>query len=176
MRLPFLALLLGVVVAGLCGCSGEFDEVAAAPSATLFSIDGNKPVSGGGEAATGDDILHGYPILGATKLNEADQARVAEALNAAVQDSLASACFIPRHAIRIEEGGVQKDYVICFECLQYYVYADGKKTGYGLITKEPQPVLDAILKKAGIPLAPKSSPKPSAEESDDLQTEAAPAG
>jgi len=150
--------LLAVVL--IAGCGRDFDDIATAESVTLYSLDGfgagefdyeKHPPPGG--------TLHGFGVLGSTTIEEADGRRVAAALNRGLQDSEAAACFLPRHAVRVESDGSQTDFVICFECLQYSVYVDGKRTDHGLIDETPEPVLDEILKKAGVPLAPKAFSK-----------------
>ena len=50
------------------------------------------------------------------------------------------------------------DLVICFQCLSVQVYVHGKRVDGFLITDDPQPEFDAILRAAGIKL-----PKPAKE-------------
>ena len=83
---------------------------------------------------------------------------------AAVKDGIRNApktpkgCFMPRHVVRVAKGGKTVDLVICFQCDNYRVYRVGRdagSTGGGRISSAGQPVLDKILRDAGIPLAPK---------------------
>lgn len=147
--------MLGVIM--IAGCGHEFDDIATAESVTLYSLDGRDPGETDDERhPKRGETLHGYGVLGSTTVGKADRRRVADALNRGLQDSEIAACFLPRHAIRIESNGSQTDFVICFECLQYSIYVDGKRTDHGMIYDTPEPILDEILKKAGVRLAPKA--------------------
>jgi hypothetical protein len=68
-------------------------------------------------------------------------------------DGRVAACFNPRHGIRASREGKTIDLVICFECLQVYVYAEEGRQGSFLTTSSPQPVFDQVLREAGVPLA-----------------------
>ena len=71
-------------------------------------------------------------------------------------------CFNPRHGIRAVHGGKTVDLVICFECLQFEVYENGKPLKRAVpITDAPQPAFNRALAQASVRLAPKS-PQPSA--------------
>lgn len=111
-----------------------------------------------GPPAKGAPALHGWAVLGKTVVKDAE---VRKAMVAALKKGLAESdgstkdCFNPRHAIRVMNGGKPVDYLICFECSQVIIYADGKTRAELPITRSPQPVLDKVLRDAGVPLAKK---------------------
>ncbi len=64
-----------------------------------------------------------------------------------------AACFDPRHAIRIEQDGHSRDYIICFHCSGVHVH-ENDKVSYSTTGPGPKKLLNKILTNAGIPLAP----------------------
>ena len=102
---------------------------------------------------------YGHQTFGrATITDPAVRQRLNAALQAAVRESNGSvaACFNPRHAIRASGGGHVTELLVCFECKAIEVFSDGKKTDYIPISSSQESVFDAVLQKAGVPLAPKS--------------------
>ena len=102
------------------------------------------------------DGFHGWKILGKTTIKDAGQRRkVTDAILKGIKEGGAPAkCFIPRHGIRTKWKGKTVDLVICFQCSQIYIYHEGVvKADWKTTSKSPQPVLNKILKDAGIPLA-----------------------
>jgi hypothetical protein len=114
------------------------------------------------EWCTADECLHDNKVLGRTVVPVGDSLR---AVTWAVRESLgkvpsyASAC-IPeyRHAVEFDADGRRYLVMLCYGCGQVAVAIDGK------LSRDEQThdmgdeaALDAILKAAGIPLAPKSS-------------------
>jgi hypothetical protein len=125
----------------------------------LYSIDGREPPD---ESNASDDKFHGFPVLGKLEIKQtASRAEICAAIREGVAefDGVVAACFWPRHGLHVIEDGVPFDYVVCFECAQFRLYAagqDGKvKPTEGATTGSPQVVLDRYLEAAGIPLAPK---------------------
>lgn len=137
----------------------EPNELPAEPKAILeksekfelFSLD----------PAAGDknkDGFHGWKILGATIIKDADvRARIVAALEKGVENGPANGakCFDPRHGIRVTKDNKTVDFVICFECRYVAVFAADKHLKTCLTTDDPQPVFDTVLKEAKVPL-----PKP----------------
>jgi hypothetical protein len=104
----------------------------------------------------GDGKVDGeWKVLGKTVVKDAAQRKqVLEALGKSVAEGKSPAkCFEPRHIIRASSGGKTVELVICFACDRLHLTAD--KGGYKVvpISASAQPVLDKILKDAGIPLA-----------------------
>lgn len=63
-------------------------------------------------------------------------------------------CFNPRHGIRAKKTDQVLDLVICFECEKLYAYkSDGIEHDTVQLKRSAQPILDDVLKEAGIPLA-----------------------
>jgi hypothetical protein len=153
----FIVITLLVVVATFVGCgnNSSLPGLNAPKTFTLYSIDG-RLLPPGKETKT-DEKFRGYPVLG--KVEITDRAKQRELTNAletgiAKNDGGEANCFSPRHAIRVTTDGRTVDYVICFECLQVYVY-DNESKSKKLITRDPQSIFDKQLQDAGITLAPK---------------------
>src|SRR5262249_37932467 len=99
--------------------------------------------------------FHGAPVLGKTTVNDAaTRKKLISALKQAVEDSDGASIpgFHPRHGIRIVFQKTTLDFLLCFERLQAHVYKDDKKLGELRLTSEPQPIFDAVLKAANVPL------------------------
>jgi hypothetical protein len=130
-----------------------FDKVNAFE---LYSLDPDDKAAGGGKGG-----FHGWKVLGKTEVKEAEaRKRLVGALRLGAEDNfgMAAACFIPRHGVRLKDGGKTVDLVICFQCLSVQVFVDGKQAKGFLTTKDPQKEYDAVLKAAGVKL-----PKPAKE-------------
>jgi hypothetical protein len=103
------------------------------------------------------DGFHGWMILGQTAIKGADvRSQILTALyqGIAKSDGNGAKCFDPRHGIRATANGKTVDLVICFECNWVYVYYDNdeNRQHVAVTTREPQSVLDKVLKGAGVPL------------------------
>jgi hypothetical protein len=99
--------------------------------------------------------FHGYKVLGSTLIKEADRRKqLVQALTAGMaQKANPARCFSPRHGIRASHDGKTVTLVICFECSQLDVYEAPAGARRLLISTSPEPVLDRMLKDAGIPKA-----------------------
>jgi hypothetical protein len=103
--------------------------------------------------------FQGWPVLGKTTVRDAPTLRrLREALARGTQRYHqwvpGPMCFFPRHGIHATHGGKSVDLAICFECS--YVYQNDVEVFR--TTAAPQPVFDAVLTEAGIPLAPSGPP------------------
>ncbi len=101
-------------------------------------------------AHRGED-LHGYEILSRA---EVESGRVrAEILRlferGLVADVAAPDCFNPRHGILARRGELTVELVICYECLSFLVFADGRFDRRGATTRAPEPGLTAIWAARG---------------------------
>lgn len=107
--------------------------------------------------------LRGYRILGQTRITDPSvQRRLIRSFKWGARLNyvpffMGSACFSPRHAIRVTHGQSTTDFMICFECGHVEVYRDQPKQGWKFdIIDFPESTFDEILRKADVPLAPKS--------------------
>ena len=143
----------------LVGCSGkQSGEDPPKPSSqvidslTIYSIDGRRQA----QPAQDGEKFHGYPVLGKVDVEDAGKR---SALVAAVKkgmddsDGTMAKCFWPRHGVRFASKGRTVEYVICFQCLQLQIHADGK-TNTEAITESPAATLNQYLQNAKVPLAP----------------------
>jgi hypothetical protein len=99
--------------------------------------------------------FHGYKILGSTVIKDAaTRKKIKDAFDKGVKehDGSVAGCFIPRHGIRATHDGKTVDLVICFQCLQVMEYLDGKQGKGFLVSRSPQPVFNAVLEAAKVPL------------------------
>lgn len=102
----------------------------------------------------------GSKVLGSMEIKDkATITRMVEALRTGIRDHDGdiAACFWPRHAIRAVKGRLTMEWVICFQCRQIHIHADGdlKVRLRTLVSGTPEPIFDEVLKNAGVPLAPK---------------------
>jgi hypothetical protein len=101
-------------------------------------------------------FFRGWLILGKTVLKTAtSRKQVLDALDESVGRGRMAKCFDPRHGIRASHAGQTVELVICFRCGQAYFYLDPRKDDHSTlsINRGTQPMLDAMLKAAHIPLA-----------------------
>ena len=150
---PFL------LVAGVIGC-GRSTPVTSAPALpipdelTLYAIDGlvNEPTSFVSDATH----FRGYAILGKVEItNPNARQEIMKAVEDGMRESdgTVASCFWPRHGVHVVTNGKAIDYVICYECLQAYIFAEDGDTSKPT-TATHQGVLTAPLTAAGIKLAP----------------------
>lgn len=142
MKLPILACLL--LVASCTSSGGESPAPGphlplsepvqgAFEAAEVWTLRALDPVPHAlraerGEASPDAELLRGYAVLGTAEVTDgALKARLADHLTRAVEasDGMVAACFDPRHALSCQGPEGSYDVLICFECLQIYVYGDG---------------------------------------------------
>lgn len=129
--------------------------LSAADSWTIYALD---PYPHEAPPTEGHDF-HGYNVRGETTLTDlATRAEVAAALVAGMagNDDMVAACFDPRHGIRATTDVGTVDLVICFECLQIYVYEPGdeQRRGMELTTSDPKATFNRVWRAAGLDIAP----------------------
>jgi hypothetical protein len=126
----------------------------------LYSLNPDRQFDKDGKLVEPKDGFHGWRVLGKTEVKVGDRKKLVDALRLGAEDNfgLAAGCFIPRHGVRLTGGKKTVDLVICFQCLSVQVFEEGKATKGFLMTHEPQPAFDALLKAAGVEL-PKAAKK-----------------
>lgn len=149
---------VGLSVWLLCvaGCSGRSDNrlprevsraLKAQTTAVLYSLE---PAERGEK----EGFLHGFQILGETRLTGGALSSAVKEFERAVADwgGAMAACFEPRHALRVVDGTHTYDLVLCYECDQLYVYRDGKHL-VSLGASGSPSVLNGLLAAAGVEVA-----------------------
>lgn len=99
------------------------------------------------------EVFHDYVVLGRTTITDAaTRARLIGYLYDGMDNVRGAAgCFSPRHGIHASRGSESVDAVICFHCGTFGVYyGDHQARSYAL--RSTQPVFDAVLRQAGVPL------------------------
>ena len=164
-------LVMILVLAGAC----DHTEVVQVPSAVLEVLEGTdefellslNPDRKTDEGPAKDDF-HEWQVLGKTTVKDAKtRKQLIDALKQGVKQNLEmgkqiavgepmfAECFNPRHGLKATHDGKTVELVICFECFRVYAYFDGPKLEHMIpTTGRQQPVFDAILKKASVPLPP----------------------
>ncbi len=100
--------------------------------------------------------FHNYEVLGKTVVKDSDaRTKLLDALDKGIAewDGSIIRCFNPRHGISATHGGQKIDLVICFECHSIRIHAES--ASYVHTSGSPQPIFDAALKKAGLPISSK---------------------
>lgn len=104
----------------------------------------------------GKDAFHRWKILGRMQItNQTARSAIVREFVSGVGYRAPYNCFDPRHAIRVTWKGVTHDFVICFECQQVEWFRGADESKWILINGDPEPPFDSILRRNGIPLAPK---------------------
>jgi hypothetical protein len=118
----------------------------------LFSIDPEMKSEEIRKSKEGS-LFHDYIVLGSTNIiNRNDQYKIAEDIKNAVNSSHgAFLCFDPRHGVRVSDGKVVYDFLICFECGEMKVYSSDGSVESVMIGGSKD-VLNEILIKAKVPL------------------------
>ena len=146
------SLMLLATLTGACctaepeGLNDELDPRAQGDF-TLYRLDGDRYH---GEAVPeGGKLLHGWLILEACPIEDtATRNRIFRAFD----DGMASPpriqvdCFNPRHAISVVQAdGVQMDWLICFQCRNWYSYENETMVDGGGTSRAPADVFNDIL-------------------------------
>jgi hypothetical protein len=121
----------------------------------LYSLEPGTGIRNKEQADPKKEEFHGYEVLGKTVVKAAeDRKKLVEAFRLGVEDNggTVAGCFIPRHGIRLKTGKDTIDLVICFQCMSVNVHINGKQEKGFLVTSDPQPAFDAVLKAAGVKL------------------------
>jgi hypothetical protein len=101
----------------------------------------------------GRPAFHGYPVLGRVEVDESSIARVVGVLRKGLYGrSSPKRCWIPHHGVRASDGPKSVDLVMCFMCevMQHFAGPRAKKFVWGQVGKAPKPVLNRLLRKAGV--------------------------
>lgn len=119
----------------------------------LYSIDPN--LEGEDLKLLPKDILfHNFKILGSIKINNfEEQNKIVTEIESAVSmiDADFANCFWPRHGVRVTDGNIVYDFVICYHCNTLYLY-EGDNKLKEIIIGGTVDILNAILIKAKVPL------------------------
>ena len=147
-----LGLLVGLL-ATLGGCCAPAPpstslDLHAAGAFTLYKLDGDRypgePVPEGGE------LLHGWLILEACSIEDpATRNRIFRSFDDGIEaggGGIPVDCFNPRHAISVvDPEGVRMDWLICFQCSNWYSYENERMVGGGDTSDAPAELFDEIL-------------------------------
>ena len=131
-----------------------FDGLVTVPvpeKLTLLSI-------GPGQAPPDAEQFHEHPVLGKLEITDPEQRKkIMVAVERGIWQAKynrGAACFYPRHALRIEQDGELRDYVICFQCSNVEIYAGSVADHFKTTTDHAKKLLNQLLSDADIPLAP----------------------
>ena len=131
------------------------EKLGNAPSKfVLYSLDPRKRHE---ESLHNQKVFHGFNILGRAQITDSSEQRAllrALAHGVRENDGPPAACFDPRHALHVDQGGRSIDLVICFECSQVHAYGFNQHDSF-LTSASPQPIFDDSLRRHGLPLARK---------------------
>lgn len=154
-RLKTVLALTGIIVIS-GGLSFVFDSMRhPVPDAIiLFSLEWDfKP----DQLPEDAELLHGYRVLGKTKIQEPASVKelFAAFRNDLTDSGIQSACFWPRHAIRVVDKTKTVDYVICFHCGNYKMTIDDSLETQSLsMGRASRQIFNRYLKASNIPLSP----------------------
>lgn len=113
----------------------------------LYALDGDRYP--GEPVPPGTTLLHGWSVIKACPIDDRrTREEILDAFEAGVADhqgGIPVDCFRPRHAIRIEHGGVTTDHLICFQCSNWMTWTDDEQAGGGDTSDTGRRTLDRIL-------------------------------
>ena len=102
--------------------------------------------------------FHEYPVLGRNALTPAEAAACSDVIQRAIANrnvNEITLCFNPRHGLIATRNGGTLELVICFECIAIHATGpDGTRRGFSIRSADGNDRFNAILRTAGIPLAP----------------------
>jgi hypothetical protein len=98
--------------------------------------------------------LHGFEILGQSKLSSTQESSAVAAFDAAIAgfNGATAACFDPRVAIRIQANGHTYDFLLCYSCHQLEVYRDNESLP-GIGAAGSPKALNELLASLNVPLS-----------------------
>lgn len=101
---------------------------------------------------TGEQF-HQWPILGSVKIaSPADRQELVEGFRSTFYEPNPALCFNPRHGLRITHQGNTFDFVICFECGQFHLFAGDDRQSFEIADKTP-PIFNELLERNEIETA-----------------------
>jgi hypothetical protein len=125
--------------------AAELESLPAARGrCVLFSLE---PADRVRYVINNEKYFHGFSILGKADVDEAkDRNTLIATLANGVRESdgVGSACFNPRHGIRLIFGEATYDFVICFECKAVRSYGFNEGIGFGT-SDGPNNVFNSFL-------------------------------
>jgi hypothetical protein len=144
----FTTSLVLLAALAMTGCAPDKStESRVAGTFVLYSLDGDRYP--GEPAPEGATLLHGWLVLQECPITSLDtREKLFKALDRGIDEHSSSTpldCFNPRHAIRVESMGITVDYLICFQCSNYYIYEGDKQVSGGFTTSSPKSTFDQIL-------------------------------
>lgn len=157
-------ILIACIVIVIVACvfiywGGEQSDTPLPDKITLYSIDGR---AGARKNAKEDaERFVTWPVLGKLVITSAkDRRKIVEGLKEAIEKRPERAldCFSPRHGLQWFEDGKTREFVICFQCSNYYECLDGNKVRSDKIGSTLKPILNKLLQAANIPMASESEP------------------
>jgi hypothetical protein len=101
--------------------------------------------------------LHGYGVRGRAVLEERSlrlELLAALARGTRENDTMAAACFNPRHAIIAESNGQVCEVIICFECLTFQIWDGTTQVEGAHLSETPCRTFDRIFADAGLSVDP----------------------
>ena len=117
---------------------------------TLYRLDGDRYP--GDPVPEGAVLLHGWTILQTCPISSmATREKLLKAFDDGISEignvpsDMQIDCFNPRHAIQVSSKGVNVDYLICFQCKNYYVWEGDKQVSGGNISVTPKKTFNRVL-------------------------------
>lgn len=151
-----VALLGGGCHPGLTGSARE--ALVDSEEMEIFTLNPAPQVDDDPHPAAAKDLLHNHRILGRAQVTDpgerAELGRLIDRSTRRFADGEAIAdCFSPRHALRVERGGVTIDILICYQCANVHVYGKGWERDLG--TRDIQSRVDPIFAAHGLQPVPR---------------------
>lgn len=148
-----ILVVLSATLFAVAGCERPdmpADAVEALASAEQYELLSLDPEAYDPSA---DEKFYDWKVLGRVMIDDpATRTKLNDALRAGARekDIYRSACFNPRHGIRVTTDGLVTDVVICFECSSVQIYRDGEYVDGFAVSYAPAPTFDEVLRDRGV--------------------------
>lgn len=144
----FLIGLLSIIILGYSGVlMAQYYKRAKIPKAAweclanpkemvLFSVNPEPKLT----PRDNEVFLHGFKVIGSVSIENKEKQDIIEYEVKCLASTLfvvGSACFNPRHLVRVSNGKVTFDFLICYECSYMEVYFEEEKVAFIKISGSP---------------------------------------
>ena len=101
-----------------------------------------------------ESSFHGWEVLGSAKLDDDEAREIVEGFKSGLASApdYVAGCYNPRHGLRISGREEVVDLVICFQCVQIYVYVGEERIANLSTSASPRQLFDKIVAEHRLPM------------------------
>lgn len=104
--------------------------------------------------------FHGWEVLGSEKLDGDKGREIVEGFKSGLASApdYVAGCFNPRHGLRISSAEKVVDLVICFQCVQIYVFVGDERIANLRTSASPRQLFDKVVAEHRLPMPGPANP------------------